>query len=289
MKPLWFEEESTCIACPLHVGRKNVVPGVLGSLYDGVFLVGEAPGPEEDHRGVPWIGPAGQFLQELLENSGLNRDMFYMVNITKCWPHVVYTEGGRVHEKTIAPKAKWALICLDRWFMQELARLKPHTLVLLGSSALKPIMGASARIGAQHGRVFEKELIGYGRVKVIPLYHPAAKMHQPALESTIRDDFAALPGLLDSSPEPDRGHATQYTWIRRHQSPEPFLEILKAPVVSIDTETYMEDDMVHASHARLLGISVSDGPGSAAYIDSFHKDFGRLLTKVKQVFVALTF
>jgi uracil-DNA glycosylase family 4 len=285
MKPIWFPEEKNCTSCSLYEKRTNVVPGVLGSLYDGVFIVGEAPGPDEDTRGTPWIGPAGQFLMELLDNAGLNREMFYMVQAAKCWPHASYVERGRVKYKTLAPKAKDAKTCFNLWFLKELNQFKPHTIVALGGTTLKLFMGSSAKIGEYHGRVFKKEIKGYGSVKIISLYHPAAKFHQPALEATVRGDFHALPGLLEEAPEQDKPNDANYLWIRRHESPEPFLQALKAPAVAIDTETYMRADyggsILHASHAELLGISISSAPGHAAYIDSFHAQFPRVLAKVK--------
>ena len=286
MQPFWpSEAHHTCTECALHKDRQQVVPGMLGKHYDGVFLLGEAPGPQEDREGVPWIGPAGDYLMDLLERNGLHREMLYMGNVAKCWPHVSYQDRGRTRTKTKPPKLTEMRACVDVWLLEELRAHKPHTIITLGGNAVKPFMKKA--IGQIHGRAFEIDIEGYGKVKLIPLYHPSAKLHNEAMEVPIEEDFARLPDLLGMKAEDPTDKEASYVWIRRHDSIEPILEALRQPLISIDSETYMEQDItvkggaLHPSHVRLLGMSVSTAPGNGYYVDGWHPEIDRVVLATK--------
>jgi len=204
---LTFPGELDCTDCALSKMRTNVVPGALGERYDGVFIVGEAPGPDENERGFPFVGPSGRSMGEMLQEHGLHRSMFFFTNVAKCWPHVM---GPKGRWQTIPPKIEEIRACFPRWFLQELHKLKPHTIVSLGGNALQAFL-PGGKIGNVHGRTLNCIIDDYGEVKLIPLYHPAAAMHNPDLDVKVRADFAALPELLGAEAERDESTLLGHT------------------------------------------------------------------------------
>ena len=261
--------DSDCEACPLHALRTSVVPGETGKLYDGVVLLGEAPGGDEDRarHPAPFIGPAGEYLTlDLLQPNGMSRASFHLTNLAKCWPHIV---TGPRRFKTVAPKAKETRTCAEWWLWDELAALSPkaHTIVTLGNVPTQFLLPGQ-KIGVAHGRVFEADLPKIGKVRVIPVYHPAAKLHNPALEKVIKDDFAALPALLlEGTPESPHEEQVDYTHVTTWEQALEMRDVIRgASELAIDTESYEED--VSAAHQRILGISVSVCGGAGYYIES---------------------
>jgi uracil-DNA glycosylase family 4 len=171
-----------CTRCPLHAGRSLTVPGEGNPLSD-VLLVGEGPGAREDATGRPFVGPAGQLLDELLQSIGWARADVFIANVVKCRP-----PANRDPEPAeIAACAPY----LDR---QE-AALDPAVIVTLGRHSLHRYL-PDARIGAVHGRLRRT-----GSRFVFPMYHPAAALHQAALRETLFNDIRALPAALLSARE----------------------------------------------------------------------------------------
>jgi uracil-DNA glycosylase, family 4 len=171
-----------CTRCPLHAGRSHTVPGEGNPLSD-VLLVGEGPGAREDATGRPFVGPAGQLLDELLHSIGWVRADVFITNVVKCRP-----PANRDPEPTeIAACARY----LDR---QE-AALDPAVIVTLGRHSLHRYL-PDARIGAVHGRLHRSR----GRF-VFPMYHPAAALHQSSLRETLFNDIRGLPAGLVSARE----------------------------------------------------------------------------------------
>jgi DNA polymerase len=166
-----------CTRCPLHRGRTNAVPGEGNPLSD-VLLVGEGPGAREDATGRPFVGPAGQLLEELLRSIGWARQDVFIANVVKCRP-----PGNRDPEpieiETCAPY-------LDR---QERA-LDPAVVVTLGRHSLARYLPGS-RISAVHGQL--RRSAGFF---VFPMYHPAAALHQASLRETLFADIRGLPAAL---------------------------------------------------------------------------------------------
>jgi DNA polymerase len=170
-------EVSGCTRCPLHAGRTNTVPGEGNPLSD-VLLVGEGPGAREDATGRPFVGPAGQLLDELLRSIGWAREQVFIANVVKCRP-----PGNRDPEPDeIATCAPY----LDR---QEEA-LDPAVIVTLGRHSLRRYL-PDARIGEVHGRLRRS-----GGRFVYPMYHPAAALHQSSLRETLFADIRGLPAAL---------------------------------------------------------------------------------------------
>jgi uracil-DNA glycosylase len=170
-------EVRACTRCPLANGRTMAVPGEGNQISD-VLLVGEGPGQREDATGRPFVGAAGQLLEEMLATIGWERSDVFITNVVKCRP-----PGNRDPEPAeIAACSPY----LDR---QEGA-LDPVLIVTLGRYSLQRYL-PGARISEVHGRLRRA-----GSRFVLPMYHPAAALRATALRETLARDFAALPTAL---------------------------------------------------------------------------------------------
>lgn len=170
-------EVQACTRCRLATGRTQAVPGEGNPLTD-VLLVGEGPGAREDATGRPFVGPAGQLLDELIRSIGWERRDVFIANVVKCRP-----PGNRDPEPDeIAACASY----LDR---QETV-LDPAVVVTLGRHSLQRYL-PGARIGAVHGTLRRA-----GGRHVFPMYHPAAALHQASLRETLIRDVRRLPAAL---------------------------------------------------------------------------------------------
>ena len=167
-----------CEDCDLYQGRTNTVPGE-GFPHADIMFIGEGPGLNEDKQGRPFVGAAGQFLNQLLGLIGLAREDVFITNMVKCRPpnnrdpypgeteacaHYLEEQIGEINPKIIVPLGRHALA---RWFPNE------------------PI-GKLRAIPKQ-----------FGDLIVFPLYHPAAALHNGGLRTTIEEDFAKLGALLN--------------------------------------------------------------------------------------------
>ena len=170
-----------CTDCQLHRQRTQAVPGV-GSPQAQVMFVGEGPGYQEDRQGEPFVGPAGQFLNELLASVGLRREDVFIANMVKCRP----PNNRDPFPGEIAACGKY----LD----EQIKLIAPRVIVPLGRHALAKWFPNEtiSKVRARPRRV--------GSVTLFPLYHPAAALHNPALKQTIEQDFQALGRLLKEAP-----------------------------------------------------------------------------------------
>jgi len=183
-------EVSGCTRCPLHVGRKLTVPGEGNPLSD-VLLVGEGPGGREDATGRPFVGPAGQLLDELLQSIGWAREHVFIANVVKCRP-----PGNR------DPEPEEISACRPYLDRQE-AALDPAVIVTLGRHSLRRYL-PDARIGEVHGRLRRS-----GGRFVFPMYHPAAALHQSSLRETLFADVRGLPAALLAAREAIEAERTE--------------------------------------------------------------------------------
>jgi uracil-DNA glycosylase len=178
------DEIRACTACPLHRSARQAVPGD-GSGESGIFFLGEAPGYHEDVQGKPFVGAAGQFLDELLAGIGLDRRKVFITNVVRHRP-----------PENRDPLPDEITAC-DLWLRRHLEVLRPKVIVTLGRHAMgKFFVGES--ISRIHGRP-RKTADG---LVVFPVYHPAAALHQPALRDALVADFAALALFLATAPAP---------------------------------------------------------------------------------------
>lgn len=174
-------EMSDCTACDLSASRTTVVPGVA-PVVARVLLVGEAPGRCEDEGGLPFVGRAGQLLDRVLAEVGLDRADLAVVNTVKCRPPDNRTPTRR-EQATCRP-----------WLDAQVAALDPAVIVTLGSTALVWALGTGSRIGQVHGQVH----VVRGR-RVVPTYHPSAALRfgpAGAPLQALRADLALVAGLV---------------------------------------------------------------------------------------------
>jgi DNA polymerase len=168
----------TCTRCTLANTRTLAVPGE-GPLDAEVMFIGEAPGANEDKQGRPFVGQAGQFLDELLGAAGLERSGVYICNVLKCRP-----PANR------DPLPDEIASCKD--YMDEQTELvDPLAVVTLGRYSMAryfPQLTIS-RIHGQFKRI--------GQRVYVPMYHPAAALHQQSLREVMLEDFRALPAILE--------------------------------------------------------------------------------------------
>jgi DNA polymerase len=170
-------EIAVCGKCDLSKTRTKAVPGEGNPDADIVFI-GEGPGFHEDQQARPFVGPAGKFLDELLASIGLRRQDVYICNVIKCRP-----PGNR------DPLPGETAECKS-WLDKQLEIIKPKVIVTLGRFSMSRYFQGQS-IGRIHGQ--PKRIDG---VLIVPMYHPAAALHQGSLRRTIEQDFQKLPGLL---------------------------------------------------------------------------------------------
>lgn len=170
-----------CRACPLCDGRTNLVFGV-GDEHARVLIVGEAPGKNEDFQGEPFVGKAGQSLNELLALADLDRSEVYIANVLKCRP-----PGNR------DPRPEEIQACTP--FLREQTRtIDPEFIVTLGNFSTKFILKTDRGITGLHGHLQRA-----GKFKVFPIYHPAAAIYDRTKMAALEDDFRTLGRLLKES------------------------------------------------------------------------------------------
>lgn len=155
----WDELEKSiinCNKCKLCSGRKNIVFG-QGNKEADIMFIGEGPGADEDDQGIPFVGKAGKLMDMAFEGVGIKRDDVYIANVVKCRP-----PNNRI------PEIDESKACLD-YLRNQVVLIKPRIIVLLGSTALKNILGEEKSITAARGNWIQKKGIYY-----MPTWHPAA-------------------------------------------------------------------------------------------------------------------
>lgn len=168
--------------CPeLAEGATQLVFADGNSESDIVFI-GEAPGKNEDEQGLPFVGAAGKFLNEMLESIGLKRSDIYITNIVK------YRPPNNRDPLSDEKRAFWP------YLVRQLDVIKPKLVVTLGRHSMEYFL-PNQKISAIHG---EPKRVQFGKRKqvVMPLYHPAAALYNGSMRATLLDDFAHIPEIL---------------------------------------------------------------------------------------------
>jgi len=155
------------------------VPGV-GPCPSNVMIVGEAPGFNEDRQGEPFVGAAGKLLDTLLARIGLARADVYITNVLKCRPPM-----------NRDPMPNEAEAC-SPYLKQQLELVQPKVVLILGRHALERLMPGQGSISRIHG-----SLIRRGDIAYVPLYHPAAALHNGSLVADLEHDFDQVKRYLD--------------------------------------------------------------------------------------------
>jgi uracil-DNA glycosylase len=168
-----------CHRCNLHTGRKNLVFGE-GDEKARLVFVGEGPGFDEDQSGRPFVGKAGELLTRIIENGmGLTRDSVYICNVVKCRP-----PGNR------DPNPDEIDVCLP-FLKAQLAIIKPDVICALGRVACQALLGGDFRITRDRGRWRT-----YEDIPLMPTFHPAYLLRNPAAKRPVWDDVKSIMGKL---------------------------------------------------------------------------------------------
>jgi len=176
------DETLGCTRCPLAATRTQVVFG-SGDPHADLMFVGEAPGFHEDQSGIPFVGQAGKLLDKLLGGIGLVRTDVFVVNVLKCRP-----PGNR------DPHPEEIEACESHLFRQ-IELIRPKLVGTLGNFATKLLSGKPAGITRVHG-VPQQVVLGGHAVTLYPLFHPAAALYTPSMQTVLEQDFARIPELL---------------------------------------------------------------------------------------------
>lgn len=170
---------AACRQCQ-YQPKQNPVPGE-GNPNAEIMFVGEAPGVKENETGRPFVGAAGQFLNEMLNSIGLERADVFIANAIKYQP-----PGNR------DPLPNEIALQLP-FLRKQIAIIKPKLICFLGRHALAALLPDEKRTISQlHG-----QLIEIGAQAFLPLYHPAAALYNGSMRQTLLDDFTKIPGYMD--------------------------------------------------------------------------------------------
>ena len=174
------EAVRTCTRCALHEGRTQTVFGV-GSRTADLLIIGEAPGAEEDRRGEPFVGRAGQLLNAMLAAIHLAREEVYIANILKCRP-----------PNNRDPRTDEQATCTP-YLQRQIDLLRPRVILALGRVAAQWLLRSDAPIGRLRGRTFE---YGSHSTPLVVSYHPAYLLRSPLQKSRSWEDLKSVKRLL---------------------------------------------------------------------------------------------
>jgi DNA polymerase len=161
-----------CTRCALHIERKQAV-FARGNGSSGLCFVGEGPGADEDEQGFPFVGAAGQLLDKMIAAMGIERDDVYVCNIVKCRP-----------PKNRTPEPEEMSACMP-YLIEQLGLIEPQVIVALGKTAVQGLFGTAEGITRIRGRwrLFQ------GRIAVMPTFHPAYLLRNPAAKREVWTDL----------------------------------------------------------------------------------------------------
>ena len=177
--PQLTEAVFACRACRLAETRTHVVLGE-GNPHAPLMLIGEGPGEQEDKTGRPFVGPAGQLLDRMLQAIALQREQVYICNIVKCRPP---------HNRV--PEADECAACMG-YLRQQTALVRPQVILLLGSTAGRAILGEDLRITRDRGVWSLRK-----GVWIMPTFHPSALLRDPDKKRAAWEDMQAIRAKLD--------------------------------------------------------------------------------------------
>lgn len=169
-----------CTRCPLHEGRTQIVQTV-GNYQSDLMFVGEAPGADEDAKGEPFVGRAGQLLNKIIEAIGMKREEVCIGNINRCRP-----PGNR------QPTLPEAHACKP-FLLREIAVIRPKVIVVMGNTALHNLLDTKVGITRMRGQFHD-----YFGVKVMPTFHPAYLLRDPSKKREVWDDMKKVRDYLTS-------------------------------------------------------------------------------------------
>ena len=180
MNEIW-DDIGNCTRCPLHTGRTQIVQTV-GNYQADLMFIGEAPGADEDAKGEPFVGRAGQLLNKIIEAIGMKREEVCIGNINRCRP-----PGNR------QPTLPEAHTCKP-FLLREIAVIRPKVIVVMGNTALHNLLDTKVGITRLRGQFQD-----YYGVKVMPTFHPAYLLRDPSKKREVWDDMKKVRDFLTSN------------------------------------------------------------------------------------------
>lgn len=174
---------SQCSQCALRPGCNRVVPGA-GSAEAEIMFIGEAPGKKEDELGMPFVGAAGKFLDEMLGTIKLKREDVYIANVVKCRP-----PGNR------DPLPEEVKLCWP-WLLEQIKIIQPRLIVTLGRHSMERFLPGQ-KISEVHGHAMRREIEGMGKQIFYTLYHPAAALYNGSMREVLIKDFKRIPKIIE--------------------------------------------------------------------------------------------
>lgn len=153
-----------------------------GNTNADIVFIGEAPGKNEDEQGLPFVGAAGKFLNEMLDGIGLDRQNVYITNIVK------YRPPNNRDPKPEEKQAFWP------YLLRQIQVIQPKIIATLGRHSMEYFL-SDMRISQVHGEV-KRITIGDKKVVIVPLYHPAAALYNGSMRQTLQEDFNKLPKIV---------------------------------------------------------------------------------------------
>ncbi len=173
-------EALSCTRCSLHRSRTQVVFGVGNPAADWL-IIGEAPGVEEDRRGEPFVGRAGQLLNEMLRSAGLTREQVYIANILKCRP-----------PENRDPRPEEVSSCIP-YLERQIGHIAPRLILAVGRIAAQNLLGVDTPVGKLRGTVHN---FGTGGIPVVVTYHPAYLLRSPSQKRKVWEDLLLAQQLV---------------------------------------------------------------------------------------------
>jgi DNA polymerase len=229
---------AVCKNCQLSYARKKSVPGE-GPASAEIMLIGEGPGFYENEQGRPFVGAAGKFLDELLEKAGVSRKDVFITNVVKCRP-----PGNR------DPLPEELVACggyLDR----QIETISPLVIVTLGRYSMARFL-PNVRISEVHGQPAWVK----GRL-VVPMFHPAAALHQPSLKTSVERDFSRLPEWIQQARQNGHGQPARVESVRPDAQPD------RAAWVPRETQPRLDPMPQQASLLEPMQPDLNEPAGSA--------------------------
>jgi DNA polymerase len=168
--------------CPeLAEQATNLVMGD-GNINADIVFIGEAPGKKEDEQGLPFVGAAGKFLNEMLAQAGMLRSDVYITNIVKYRPP---------NNRDPRPEEKQAFL---PYLLKQLEIIQPKVVITLGRHSMEYFL-PDMKISQVHGQPKHVQL-GNAKLVIVPLYHPAAALYNGSMRQTLMDDFLMVPEII---------------------------------------------------------------------------------------------
>jgi len=186
-----------CQKCGLSKTRINVVFS-RGSAEKGIIFIGEAPGYDEDRQGLPFVGRAGQLLDEVLAEVGFKREKVYITNVVKC--HPLFNPRTPEKRGNDRPPNKEEIAACLPILREQISIIKPRIICTLGAVATNTLLSTNAPLNKLHGKFYSyEESVASGGIKLLPTFHPAAILRTPSLKNIFINDLKKVCSVASSA------------------------------------------------------------------------------------------